>query len=55
MRTPFMLLAGAGLAALVPSVSEAACGSAFCTVNTDWNVQGVFLRRACAPNCATST
>jgi hypothetical protein len=38
-----MLLAGAALAALVPPASQAACGSAFCSVNTDWNVQGVYV------------
>lgn len=37
-------LAAAGAASLgfFPSLSAASCGSAFCTVNTDWNVQGVF-------------
>jgi hypothetical protein len=25
-----------------PLVATASCGSAFCTINTDWNVQGVF-------------
>jgi hypothetical protein len=27
---------------LLPALATASCGSAFCTVNTDWNVQGVF-------------
>jgi Putative MetA-pathway of phenol degradation len=27
---------------LFPSLSAASCGSAFCAVNTDWNVQGMF-------------
>jgi hypothetical protein len=27
---------------LLPTPSRASCGSAFCTVNTDWNVQGVY-------------
>jgi hypothetical protein len=44
MRTTIMLLAAStGLAALTPSPTQAACGSAFCTVNTDWNVQGVYV------------
>lgn len=44
MRTTILLLAaGTGLAALVPSISQAACGSAFCAVNTDWNVQGIYV------------
>ena len=43
MRTTFVrLAASAGLAALAPSLAQAACGSAFCSVNTDWNVQGVY-------------
>jgi hypothetical protein len=43
MRTIIVRL-GAGLAALAPSLAQAACGSAFCTVNTDWNVQGVYVQ-----------
>jgi hypothetical protein len=40
VKTPAMLFAaGVGL---FPALSAASCGSAFCTVNTDWNVQGVF-------------
>lgn len=37
-------LAAALLAALawLPMTSHASCGAAFCSVNTDWNVQGVF-------------
>lgn len=29
-------------AAWLPTASHASCGSAFCAVNTDWNVQGVY-------------
>ena len=37
------LLAASAAAALVwPSTALASCGSAFCTMNTDWNVQGIF-------------
>jgi hypothetical protein len=43
MRTTAILLAaGAGLAALAPSAAQASCGSAFCAINTDWNIQGVY-------------
>jgi hypothetical protein len=38
-----LLAASTGLAALTPSLAQAACGSAFCAVNTDWNVQGVYI------------
>ena len=42
-NTNLMLAASAGIAALLPSLTHAACGSAFCAVNTDWNVQGIYV------------
>ena len=30
------------VAAATPSAVQASCGTAYCTVNTDWNVQGVY-------------
>lgn len=38
----FKPFAAALTAVLLPTLAHASCGSAFCTVNTDWNVQGVF-------------
>lgn len=38
---PFAAALAAALG-LLPTLGLASCGSAFCTVNTDWNVQGVF-------------
>jgi hypothetical protein len=37
------LVVSAGVAVLWPASSHANCGSAFCTVNTDWNVQGIHV------------
>lgn len=43
MRAKTIALAASGcIAALSPAAANAACGSAFCTVNTDWNVQGIY-------------
>ncbi len=39
-KSPTAALAAACF--LVPTLCAASCGSAFCTVNTDWNVQGVY-------------
>ena len=44
MRLPALLLAaGTSLAVLAPSLTQASCGSAFCAINTDWSVQGVYV------------
>jgi hypothetical protein len=32
----------AAIAAALPGVAQANCGTAFCAVNTDWNVQGIY-------------
>ncbi len=37
-----LLAASVAAALLSPSAAVASCGSAFCTMNTDWNVQGIF-------------
>jgi hypothetical protein len=39
--TNFLVAAGAAVATLAPIAANASCGSAFCTVNTDWNAQGI--------------
>ena len=41
--TTMLLVASSGLAALTPALTQAGCGSGFCAVNTDWNVQGVYV------------
>lgn len=42
-RPRCLLAAAAAATAMVtPTASLASCGAAFCTMNTDWNVQGVF-------------
>ena len=39
-RMPLTLLPGAFLALILPQQALASCGSAFCTINTNWNLQG---------------
>jgi hypothetical protein len=33
----------AAILAGLPSLAQANCGSSFCTINTDWNVQGIYI------------
>ena len=40
--TTITLATSGCIAALSPAVANASCGSAFCAVNTDWNVQGIY-------------
>ena len=43
MHQPHPFLAALTAAgALLPAAASASCGSAFCSVNTDWNVQGAY-------------
>lgn len=41
-RTNMLVIAAAGIPTLWSPVTSANCGSAFCTVNTDWSVQGIY-------------
>lgn len=41
MRNRHWPALAAGIAAMLPWAAHATCGSAFCSVNTDWNAQGV--------------
>lgn len=41
-RSSQLTAALAVMTTLAPNVCNASCGSAFCSVNTDWNVQGVY-------------
>ncbi len=43
MMTSACPVLAAGAFAALPLLAQANCGSAFCTVNTDWNVQGVYV------------